>query len=92
MVDQVDVLNKMEEIVKQMRIRKKKKFPPFQNGILISVHLLINLRIDCDSYNELKSKLKYINTKGLTKDTLDSIFSKIHGTGSQYTHPLPIAF
>lgn len=85
---QTDLLSRMSEFIKSLRVGKHKSIIQFQKGILLSNASLEQL------YDYLKNKydVEYIITTRLNQDVLENFFSYIRGMGGPNDHPSPLDF
>ena len=83
---QIEVLDKMENILLNSRVVGKKELLPFQRGFLLSIRSLRQLH----DYLFCRYELQYILTARLNQDLLENLFSQIRGTGVFYHHPTPV--
>ena len=83
---QMEVLNGITSKIKSLRV--KNRFITFQKGILISCHSLVSL------YDTLHNRydIKYILTRRLNQDVVESFFGVIRQMGQCYDHPTPLSF
>lgn len=89
LVKQIDVLEKMKETAKTMRVGSYKFLLPFQKGLIISSTSLIKL------HQHLKDKygINYIMTHRLNQDVLENFFGclrQIGGTTNQHPNPVQV--
>lgn len=86
--EQNQLLDKMDDFIKSMRVHGKRCLMQFQKGILLSNRSLRNLYMDMKTnYN-----LEYILTRRLNQDVLEIFFSFLRGMGGANDHPTPLDF
>ena len=83
---QMEVLSNMKTKIKSLRVNKR--FLPFQKGILISCQSLVSL---FDALH-VRFGVKYILTRRLNQDVVESFFSVMRQMGRCYDHPTPLSF
>lgn len=88
LTEQNEILDKMSNIVKEMRKRGTNAMLPFQKGIVISIESLKKL------FNDLKQDfdIKYLLTYNLNQDPLEGLFSIMRAIGGLYDHPSALQF
>lgn len=86
---QNDILNKVTNMMKNMRVGKRKSLLPFQKGILLSNASLMHLYEDITSKN---ANIKYIMTNRLNQDVIENLFAYIRAMGANYDNPTPLQF
>ena len=84
--EQVMALEKMEQIIRTMKINTKSSLLPFQKGILISINSIQGL------FNVLKTShgIQFIFTTHVNQDNLENLFSCLRALTSNYQHPSPV--
>nr|CAH7756017.1 unnamed protein product [Callosobruchus chinensis] len=83
---QAQLLDKMSDMVKSMRVGKHNGIIPFQKGILLTNRSLKALL----PYLQEKYSVKYILTSRLNQDVLENFFSYIRERGGANDHPSPL--
>lgn len=87
---QIEILDKMSEEMKSMRVQSKKArgLYPFQKGIILSCQSLKGL------YEMLQKlyKVEYIITRRLNQDVLEHFFGCIRQMSGNFDHPNPVSF
>lgn len=84
--EQVKALEKMENLIKTMKIKNKSFMLPFQKGILISIKAIQGL------YNVLHSShgIEFLFSTHVNQDNLENLFSRLRALNSNYQHPTPV--
>ncbi len=85
--EQQHALNKMEKLVKTMRIKGKKSMLPFQKGFLISISAMRGLHVAVSGEG-----VNFIMTTHVTQANLENVFSRICFVTGNYSHPSPVEF
>ncbi|CAH0546285.1 unnamed protein product [Brassicogethes aeneus] len=85
---QMPILDKMSQVISQMKVIGRSSQLPFQKGILISNSALKMLHV------ELKRRfgVDYILTRRLNLDVLENFFGVIRAKGGLHDHPTPLEF
>lgn len=83
------ILNEVTNVVKNMRVHKRKSLLPFQKGILLCNASLMRLYQDVISEN---ADMQYIMTNRLNQDVIENLFAYIRAMGASYDNPTPLQF
>lgn len=86
--NQVNLLNKMSQLVSDIRIGRHKGLIQFQKGILISNKSLAELF----AYVQEKYNVEYILTSRLNQDVVENFFAYVRGMGGSNDHPTALDF
>lgn len=85
---QNEILNKMDNFIRELRIPGRKVLLPFQKGILLSNSALRTMHTEM----QRRFGIKYLLTYRLNQDVLESFFGLIRSKGGLYDCPDPIEF
>lgn len=80
--EQMTALNKMEMIIKTMKINGRSSQLPFQKGFLMSIQSMRGLF----AWAKLQG-LSFILTSHLNQDVLENLFSRLRAIGGNNNHP-----
>lgn len=83
---QSENLDKMYDMVKNMRARGYRTLQTFQKGILISISSLKLLYTDMQN----KYNIRYICSNKLNQDSLENFFFQVRNRGGADEHPSPL--
>lgn len=83
---QIQIVNQATEVIANMAVGKHKSLVPFQKGIILSNHSLLELH----TYLTEKYNITYIITYRLNQDVVENFFSYIRGMGATNDHPDPL--
>lgn len=86
-VNQLQILNNMENMIKSIRFTSHGNWMPFQKGFLISIASIKGIFNDLKEYG-----VKYLITCRFNQDVLESFFSRIRSAGNGYKNPTPTEF
>lgn len=84
---QMEILDKTTKFFTEARVKGKKEMQPFQKGILMNNKALPLLLESLKQYG-----VKYIITRRLNQDCLESFFGVIRSRGGLHDHPSPKEF
>lgn len=87
-IEQEIILNKMEHVIKNLRVGKHKSMLPFQKGIVTSINALRML------FDNLKNdyNITYLLTYRSNQDPLELFFGVMRAKGGLYDHPTALEF
>lgn len=86
--DQNAILNKMSEVISQMKVIGSRGQLPFQKGILISNYSLQMLLEDL----QCRFSTQYLLSRRLNQDVIENFFGVIRAKGGLHDHPSPLEF
>ena len=80
-------LDKMEKLMKTMKVNGRRAFLPFQRGVLINIQSTRMLYEDLS-----KQGVRYLRTQRLNQDCLETTFSQVRRVGGEGAHPDAVQF
>ncbi|KAJ8953431.1 hypothetical protein NQ318_023550 [Aromia moschata] len=86
--EQNRILNKMSEVITQLKVINSRSKLPFQKGILLSNSALQMLMEDLNR----RFGAQYLLTRRINQDVIENFFGVIRAKGGLHDHPSPLEF
>ncbi|KAL1489510.1 hypothetical protein ABEB36_013468 [Hypothenemus hampei] len=86
--EQDEILDKMSQKIKNLKVKGRQQMLPFQNGILMSNNALKMLLLDL----QRRFDIQYILSRRLNQDVLENFFGIIRAKGGLHDHPNALEF
>lgn len=90
---QNEALDKMSNLMKNLRVGSHKTMLPFQKGVILSINSLKQLLPYLkEKYRTERFPITYVFTNRINQDVLENFFSFIRGMGSAHSKPSALQF